>query len=461
MNKNSLKEILATIKEYRQTAHMKVKERKEAVYDELPRLRELDNVMTTTAANFSRELLSHPEQYDQLLREMKRKLEELKTERAVLLTENNIPLDYFDPIYQCNKCDDTGHTNNGEYCHCVKQKLIESSYNMSHIKRKLERENFSTFTLNVYSSEPWPKEKLSQRENMQNIVMHCESFTHSFSEDNNQNLLFYGPAGLGKTFLCNSIAKALLDKSYSYYLKAYENGIYDYYSLYALGYYQTLSQNYFEAQRWFLKSLEVKPKEALTNYNLAVTYLFDGLPNKGISYSIKAYEMYADSLKKGDAARITGILYSKIGDNTQALNYFYRANELSPNYRPNQMYLLKSYLQLDKDSLAVQLAYEVLITTLHGPEIAEEYIEMFGQFNKEELLYQVFDRTLLTHSSDAEACGNICFHYGKVLYKKGRKHDSKQMIKRSKKYFLKVFDKNHQVFEAIDQMLNISAKKPY
>lgn len=215
MNKNSLKEILATIKEYRQTAHMKVKERKEAVYDELPRLRELDNVMTTTAANFSRELLSHPEQYDQLLREMKRKLEELKTERAVLLTENNIPLDYFDPIYQCNKCDDTGHTNNGEYCHCVKQKLIESSYNMSHIKRKLERENFSTFTLNVYSSEPWPKEKLSQRENMQNIVMHCESFTHSFSEDNNQNLLFYGPAGLGKTFLCNSIAKALLDKSYS------------------------------------------------------------------------------------------------------------------------------------------------------------------------------------------------------------------------------------------------------
>jgi len=288
------------------------------------------------------------------------------------------------------------------------------------------------------------------------IVVHPTDYRLHLSLANYYNKVYYD---FGDRW--GERSEILLDKSYSYYLKAYENGIYDYYSLYALGYYQTLSQNYFEAQRWFLKSLEVKPKEALTNYNLAVTYLFDGLPNKGISYSIKAYEMYADSLKKGDAARITGILYSKIGDNTQALNYFYRANELSPNYRPNQMYLLKSYLQLDKDSLAVQLAYEVLITTLHGPEIAEEYIEMFGQFNKEELLYQVFDRTLLTHSSDAEACGNICFHYGKVLYKKGRKHDSKQMIKRSKKYFLKVFDKNHQVFEAIDQMLNISAKKPY
>jgi len=256
-------------------------------------------------------------------------------------------------------------------------------------------------------------------------------------------------------------SEVLLEKSHYYFIRAYEHGVYDYYSLYALGYYQTLFENYFEAQRWYLKSLERKPDEPLTNYNLAVTYLFDGLPKKGIEYSEKAYELYADSLKKGDAARITGILYSKIGQEAQSMEYFQIANELSPNYRPNQLYLLKSYLQLNKDSLAKELGYKVLISSMHGPELAEEFIEMFDQFDKENELCQIFDRVLLNYSTDPEACGNICFHYGKLLYKMGERRKVKPMIKRSKNYFEQVFDPNHQVFEAIDQMLNMAGKRPF
>ncbi|VHT35453.1 DNA replication protein DnaC [Clostridioides difficile] len=47
---------------------------------------------------------------------------------------------------------------------------------------------------------------------MLNNLSICENFVHDFKKDNSENLLFYGSTGLGKTYMCNCIAKELLDK---------------------------------------------------------------------------------------------------------------------------------------------------------------------------------------------------------------------------------------------------------
>ncbi|WGX76260.1 ATP-binding protein [Paraclostridium bifermentans] len=36
----------------------------------------------------------------------------------------------------------------------------------------------------------------------------------NFDKDNDENMLFYGDTGLGKSFMCNCVAKELLDKGY-------------------------------------------------------------------------------------------------------------------------------------------------------------------------------------------------------------------------------------------------------
>lgn len=54
---------------------------------------------------------------------------------------------------------------------------------------------------------------MTPRENMLDILSIAEGFISNFDENNGDNLLFYGTTGLGKTFLCNCIAKALLDKN--------------------------------------------------------------------------------------------------------------------------------------------------------------------------------------------------------------------------------------------------------
>ena len=84
---------------------------------------------------------------------------------------------------------------------------------MSNIGNLLNKENFQTFNIEVFSDNKFPGEDLTTRENMTDIVGLAEGFISNFEEDNGENLLFYGTTGLGKTFLCNCIAKALLDKN--------------------------------------------------------------------------------------------------------------------------------------------------------------------------------------------------------------------------------------------------------
>ncbi len=249
-------------------------------------------------------------------------------------------------------------------------------------------------------------------------------------------------------------AEALLKKSNSYYMQAYEHGVFDYYSLYALGYFQSVFQNYFEAQNWFLKSLKMNPDVALTNYSLAVTYLFDGLPQKGISFSRRAYELYNDSISKSDAARITGILYMKNQQLKLANDYFEKADLLHPNYKPNQMYLLKSSLLMGNDSVCEKLGIEILIRSPYSPEVPEEFNSLFLKEERGELLSSIYDEVLDGIIGNYEACGNIRFHYGKLLYKSGEKRKAKSMIKQAKKDFERVFEKDHQVFDVIEQTLD-------
>ena len=255
-------------------------------------------------------------------------------------------------------------------------------------------------------------------------------------------------------------SEELLEKSKQYYLTAYKHGVYDYYSLYALGYYHTLFENYHEAQQWFLLSIRENQDEPLTAYSLAVSYLFDGLFKEGIQYAQQAYVQYADSLKKGDAARIAGILMFNNQEFDAALGYFIEANALSPGYRPNQLYLLRSLLHMNLDDQAYELAWEVLLPSLHDPDIPDEYVELFRQQNKQELLTTIFKDVLKRYPKEYEAKGNIRFHYGKLLYKEGHSGKALKMFKKSWKDFEKVFPGDHPVYQALDQMIQqLSDKK--
>ena len=208
-----LHEIQETYKTQLDKAKSDRKARKTALYAEIPRMAEIDLEMSQISAEVSKILLKSPKQAASLLQQLKKKLDALKSEKIVLMTDHDIPADYLDLHYSCGKCKDTGYLEDNSRCSCYRQKLISKAYEMSGIEQQLQKQNFNTFNINVFSTQILPKESMTQRENMLHILSDSEAFVNTFPSGT--NLLFYGSSGLGKTFMCNCIAKSLLDKGYS------------------------------------------------------------------------------------------------------------------------------------------------------------------------------------------------------------------------------------------------------
>ncbi|MGF7059229.1 ATP-binding protein [Brassicibacter mesophilus] len=212
MENTYISNILREYEKRRDKALYEQKSRQKEVYTKIPQIEKIDNRISKTGFLIAKAVLQNPDIYNDKISEIQSEMEQLKREKAILMTENNIPLEFLDINYTCNKCKDTGFLDNGNKCTCLKQALINQAYKMSNLDHMLEKENFKTFDINIFSPEKFEGEKLSPRHNILDILNRCEGFCFNFDENNEENLLFYGTTGLGKTFMCNCIAKALLDK---------------------------------------------------------------------------------------------------------------------------------------------------------------------------------------------------------------------------------------------------------
>lgn len=212
MYKEILREISLEYEKKRDRNNKEKNNRIREVYKKIPAIEKIDEKITSIGLAMTKNVLNNPSNYENIANNAKEAIDKMKMQKAYLLTESNIAVDYMDLKYDCNRCLDKGYVNNGSRCNCFKQALVNRAYKMSNLEGTLNQENFQTFDINLFSNEPCPGEDLSSRENMMDIVGIAEGFIDTFDERNGHNLLFYGSTGLGKTFLSNCIAKSLLDR---------------------------------------------------------------------------------------------------------------------------------------------------------------------------------------------------------------------------------------------------------
>lgn len=192
------------LKEYSQRklqAELDLEKRKEELYNSIPRLRQIEDDLNNFAISTAKNILkngSSPEEEQ----ELKNKVELLKTEKARILAELNLPDNYLQPFYSCSICKDTGYVSDGGYnmvmCSCLKQKLLDYSFNKSNMSN-LNKENFSTFNPNMFSDEVDIAKfhfNISPRTNILNIKNKCVQFVENFEGPAQKNLLFTGNTGL-------------------------------------------------------------------------------------------------------------------------------------------------------------------------------------------------------------------------------------------------------------------------
>ena len=123
--------------------------------------------------------------------------------------------DYLQPIYRCPVCRDTGYVGEPlhELCTCMKQRIMDEE-NRGERKGGLGEHSFDQFDLGVFPDDPIPGRKKSQREHMRLIERAARRYAEDFPDNEKPNLIFFGPPGLGKTFIADCIAQRVMDRAY-------------------------------------------------------------------------------------------------------------------------------------------------------------------------------------------------------------------------------------------------------
>ncbi|MPM40969.1 Chromosomal replication initiator protein DnaA [bioreactor metagenome] len=205
---NNIQAIMKEYEEAREKSKRELESRKEELYAKLSRLKEIDDEMINLSISITKAVLNNTGDHEKLVEDLHKKQTDLKVEKAEILTANEYPKDYLQIKYNCKKCKDTGYVGL-ERCNCLTQKLIAHQYKQFKLSHRIAQENFDNFNINYYSDELMDN-RVSPRENMKEIYFECIKYAQEF-DNHGKNLLFIGRPGLGKTFLCNSIAKSLLD----------------------------------------------------------------------------------------------------------------------------------------------------------------------------------------------------------------------------------------------------------
>lgn len=188
-----------------------VMDRTNSLYQEIPRLSEIDNTISSVSVVQAKKLLEGDES---ALAVLKKTLADLIVEKKQLLFCHGYPENYLEPPYECLDCKDTGYIN-GKKCHCFQQAAIDLVYTQSNIRQILEEENFQNFSYGYYSdSLKNPSTGLSSLATAKQAVALCMDFINTFDTEY-KNLFFYGDTGIGKTYLSNCVAKELLDSGHS------------------------------------------------------------------------------------------------------------------------------------------------------------------------------------------------------------------------------------------------------
>ena len=199
--------LISLLKEYDQKrlkAEHDLEIRKQNLYNLIPRLKEIDNELNKSAIATAKDILNSDDKAKDtsLLNSLNDNIAKLKKEKENILKQNGYNLDYLEPNYECKLCNDTGYVTDSNFntvmCSCLKQRLLDASFNKSNMYN-IKTENFNSFNANLYSDKADPKKyrfEISPKENILNIKKRCEYFIENFDDPNNKNLLFTGSTGL-------------------------------------------------------------------------------------------------------------------------------------------------------------------------------------------------------------------------------------------------------------------------
>lgn len=215
-----------------------LEEKKSALYYHSPRLEEIEGEIHAAGLKYNKAILLGTVPSDSAAARLSDTIEQLRRERFDLLKANGYDTDCLEPVYECQKCSDTGIVSSPDregdtLCICYRQMLINHLYDQSNICIA-GNSGLECFNIEYYPDVVDEKKygiKKSPRRQITGILENCRRFLDNFDDPDVKNLLFCGPTGVGKTFMAVCLAMDLMRTGHTVLYQtapALFNAIYEY-----------------------------------------------------------------------------------------------------------------------------------------------------------------------------------------------------------------------------------------
>ena len=199
--------------ERRSQAERHARRQSEELHERYPRLRELERAVAKAGAELLQ--VSYGEAAETGRAQAEDALRVAEQERQSWLQAHDLTKDYAEPVWSCELCEDRGYVKDKPCPSCYRKTLIPLLFEVGTISG-LGDGSFADFDPQVFRDEPLEGEDPAKtpRHLMQRIRKGMESWAKRFGE-RDDDLLFIGATGTGKTYLASAIARQVIAQGYS------------------------------------------------------------------------------------------------------------------------------------------------------------------------------------------------------------------------------------------------------
>lgn len=201
----------AKIAEKRKKALDEAAAKRAKFVEKVPEYDTIEKDIGRDAIRVTRQVLGGSGDIEAALREIRDRNLANQKRLKTLLAENGLPEDYLEPVFECDKCSDTGFVD-GKVCSCLKAALRKERFDRLNAVTPLELCTFESFTLDQYPPEA-DAHGISPRKLMERVYIKCKNYADNFASDS-PGMLFQGGVGLGKTHLSLAIANEAINKGF-------------------------------------------------------------------------------------------------------------------------------------------------------------------------------------------------------------------------------------------------------
>lgn len=234
--------------------------------------------------------------------------------------------------------------------------------------------------------------------------------------------------------------------------KADENGVRDYLSLYALGYFYTLNEQANLAFQYFERSLKLDSSYAPTHYNIAYLYAERDSNQKALSHALMAFKLYKYIVYKCDAGQMAGNLLNKLGNHKEAISILLKCDQMIPGNYQVYRTLLSSFLALDQLAKARITTESMFSIDWKSHAINTDLIELYVQTNYLDELLSFYQQKLTNESYNMEYRGHIQLHIAQAYELANNLKEKLTYINLARTSFHICYDEGHPVFGVLAKM---------